>query len=161
MKSVIVSAFLVLAATSAQAYQSTVPHAEICVLEAGYEPEDLDKLYKETVIFDIKEAKSVTKAQWAMLKEYYQGYYSDEQVTFERLKKDFGPKGDEAYNDLYIYKIEIAASGNVYYEVRTYPGDNPFGYVFDAKGNFVASNGDGSYSLAVSGKDCWNIIKGK
>lgn len=160
MKSVILSAFLVLAAVSAQAFDASIPNVELCNLESGYEPEDLEKIFTEKVIFDIKEAKSVSPALWAMIKEYYEGYTS-ESVTFEKLKKDFGPKGDESYNDLNVYKFQFAATGNVYFEVRTWPGDNAVGMVFNAKGEFVASNGDGSYQLASTKISCWEIIKGK
>lgn len=159
MAKFILSTFLVLASSLVQA-ESLPSHVELCALEQ----DENSAVYSVTKIFDIKDDDTISKANFELVRRYF---YSSEgkNYSFAQIKRMFSEGGEEQYNDLYIFKYVFKKSRHVYIEVRTYPGDNAVGVVFDAKTKeIVATNGDGSYEISIAEEDtlpCYDYNEGK
>ena len=152
MKNLIVTTFLILATTMAQASHA---NEEICGLELNEDGTE-SGLYTETEILDIKTVDSITHENMVLLKKYYAVKYKKE-VTFEQLKTAFAKGGSEQRNDLYILKFNFKETGNTYYEVRTYPGDAAEGLVINPTTKEIqATNRNATYTVNLNGKkiDC-------
>lgn len=144
---------------------ATPANLELCALEIPNESA-ADAPLTEEILFDVKQAKSISDFHLSLINKYYQAYNEDANLTltFADLKKLFGKGGEESYNDLYILKYVSKASGRVYLEVRAYPGDNAVGTVFHGTtGEVLAENGDGGYSLVTpnGGFSCYEVNKDK
>ncbi|WII73192.1 hypothetical protein QJS83_04810 [Bdellovibrio sp. 22V] len=143
---------------SAIAFAEAPAHVELCALEI-YEEQEVQFTTKE--LFDIKTAKSISPFFLSLLNHYYGG----EPKTFAEFKALYGEHGDESYNDLIIYELTSNTTGRVYLEVKSWPGDNPVGFVHDPKtGEVLASNGDDSYTLFYGNNQefsCYELNKDK
>ncbi|KHD88237.1 MAG: hypothetical protein OM95_10035 [Bdellovibrio sp. ArHS] len=154
----LVSLLLILASTSpAQAKPADV---ELCTLELY---EESEALFAAEEVFDIRTATSVSASELEMLNQHM-NYISFEEArtyTFAEIQEQFNDSSDE----LYIHKLTSRQTGRVYLEVKSYPGDNPYGLVFDAgTGTLLATNGDDSYTLIDSNGtkfSCYELNKGK
>lgn len=126
---------------------------ELCVLE---EPED-SNIFDQIVKVDIKEADSISDFLLKLVnKHLIQQQYTDKELTYDEVKALFSDRGEQGYNDLYIEVFGSRTSGNVYVEVKSYPGDNPYALIFDGyDGKVVASNQDDSISL-ITNKGLFN-----
>lgn len=156
MKKFIAAVFLVFSSQ----YSFAIPaNIEICSLEI--KPEIKSNFLTETV-FDIKTAPSISEFHLNLINKYYAE--KGLSYSFEELKALFSDEGEESYNDLYIIEFASKKSGIVYLEVRTYPGDNPVGTVFDAAtGEKLAVNSDDSYTLLTENGpfSCYETNKDK
>jgi hypothetical protein len=83
-----------------------------------------------------------------------EGYFNQAQ-SFAAIQALFADGGAEEYNDLYIYSRTSKKTGQVHFEVRTYPGDNPVGRIYSAAGELLGENGDGSYTFNTAQGPVW------
>lgn len=159
MKTLLSIALILASTTSAVAATKEPANLELCTLELY---ERSEELFIVEEIFDIKKAASATNFQIEMLNAHmnYISFEEPKDFTFEEIKDVF----QKSFDDLYILKLTSRKTGKVYLETKSYPGDNPYGLVFDLQGNVIAQNGDDSYTLI--GKDgsefsCYEVNKDK
>ncbi|CAE79063.1 hypothetical protein AB1A81_05260 [Bdellovibrio bacteriovorus] len=160
---------LALTLTSATAFAAPQSYSlpalkELCAMDAGNEDEfAFEKAFADVSEFDIKEVQSISDKDLAMVNAHLVDHeYTANALTFAELKALFGPGGDQAYNDLYVITFKSKTTGRVYTHVKTYPGDNPYGLIFDNKTlKPVAHNGDGSIVLLTNNGSysCWELDK--
>jgi hypothetical protein len=98
---------------------------------------------------DIKNINSLTDFQLKLVNQHLiEQEYTPKALSFAEIKALFSKDGEEEYNDLYIITLKFKKTGKSYIEVKSYPGDNPYGLIFEAQtGKLVAMNGDDSISL--------------
>ncbi|MGZ3782343.1 MAG: hypothetical protein ACXVCY_16955 [Pseudobdellovibrionaceae bacterium] len=122
---------------------------ELCLLE---QPSENSNFFKEIVKIDLKTTDSISDfylklVNFHLIKEQY----TDKQLSLNEVKALFSPTGEQGYNDLYITKFISKNSGNIYVEVKSYPGDNPYSLIFNGHtGDVVASNEDDSITLTTN-----------
>jgi len=133
---------------------------ELCDLETDAS----DDTFTEIRTIDIDKTKTLSPFLLKLANEHLiaQGYVKTEQ-TLPEIKALFGEKGEESFNDLYIVFFISKKTGQKYIQVKTWPGDNPMGLIFEAdSGKLVGHNSDDSISLVtLSGGDvsCYELSK--
>ncbi|MEK2646435.1 hypothetical protein [Bdellovibrio sp. BCCA] len=157
--------FLSVLMLSKFALATTTPaHVELCALEIA---EEAEAQFTEETIFDIRKTKTISAFHLSLINNYIAGYNQEpnKNLTLADLQKMFGKDGEESFNDLYIVKYTSKTTGQVYLEVRTYPGDNPVGTVYNSKtGEILAQNSDDSYELTLPNGgtfSCYDLNKDK
>nr|BFD62271.1 hypothetical protein BdHM001_09520 [Bdellovibrio sp. HM001]BFD67809.1 hypothetical protein HAGR004_28310 [Bdellovibrio sp. HAGR004] len=135
---------------------------ELCALEAEHE-EDYDNTFAELGTLDIKEINSLTAFELKLVNAHLvQEQYTTKALTFAEIKKFFSEEGEQPFNDLHIITFQSKVTGRTYIQVKTWPGDNPYGLIFDAKtGKTLAHNGDDSIVLLTQNGpySCWSLNK--
>lgn len=135
---------------------------ELCALEAEH-AEDYESTFEELSTLDIKEINSLTAFELNLVNAHLvQEQYTSKALTFAEIKKFFSAEGEQPYNDLYIITFKSKVTGRTYIQVKTWPGDNPYGLIFDAKtGKTLAHNGDDSIVLLTQNGpySCWSLNK--
>lgn len=141
----------------AKTAEPTIAPIELCELES----EEVGSISLEVVhVFDIKDANEISPLYLKLINLYYNE--GNKIYTFPEIKKLFSKHGEEQFNDLYLYEITIKKTGEKFIEVRTWPGDNPVGVLFNVSNQVpVAYNGDGSYEIITQSgnKYCSDLIQ--
>lgn len=119
---------------------------ELCVIENG---EELSQTFDVYQFIDIKKEQSLSYFFLKLVNVHLlEQKYSEKVLNFSEIKALFSHQGEQGYNDLYITFFGSKTTGNQYVEVKSYPGDNPYAQIFDARnGKIVAHNADGSITL--------------
>ena len=166
MKSVLVVFGLLTMAMVANAETNPLPKlsslpVELCQLEAE-EGSKVD--YEEVESLDIREVKSLTDFQLNLVNQHLlEREYTSQALSFAEIKALFGKGGQEEYNDLAIITMKFNKTSKLYIEVKSYPGDNPYGLIFEAQtGKLVGMNGDDSIYLFTQSGDqvsCYDLSK--
>ena len=112
-------------------------HIAVCKIGTKAMP-DVDTI-------DLTQAQSVTALQLQMINEYLQ--FDNGPLSWKEIRKLMEKGGSLQYDDLYFNTYEVAATGKVYVEVKSYPGDNPYSFIFTPEGELVATNSDDSIDL--------------
>ncbi|WP_347359164.1 hypothetical protein [Bdellovibrio sp.] len=135
---------------------------ELCALEAEHE-EDYESIFNEQSTLDIKEINSLTAFELGLVNAHLvQEQYTAKDLTFAEIKALFSEGGEQSYNDLHLITFKSKVTGRTYIQVKTWPGDNPYGLIFDAKtGKTLAHNGDDSIVLLTQNGpySCWSLNK--
>lgn len=141
---------------------------ELCLLEPQERQEEQDNFenkFVEVRSLDIKTVDALTDSELKMVNAHLLSEkYVEKVLTFAEAKALFSDGGEQAYNDLYVITFKSNASGRTYVQVKSYPGDNPYGLIFDAKtGKAVAHNSDDSITLLTDNGpySCWILQKQK
>lgn len=121
---------------------------ELCALE----DDSYETKFDELSTIDIKDAQSLSPFLLGLVNQHLAAEYEKAPQTFEEIKAMFSKGGDEEYNDLYIITFRSKASGKVYIQVKTWPGDNAYGLIFDTQGAVMALNGDDSIAFKIPGE---------
>ncbi|WP_374035190.1 hypothetical protein ACES2I_05205 [Bdellovibrio bacteriovorus] len=160
---------LALTLTSAAAFAAPQSYSlpalkELCAMDAGSEDEfAFEKAFSDVSEYDIDEVTSISDKDLAMVNAHLMDHeYTAKPLTLTEIKALFGPEGDESSNDLYVITFKSKTTGRIYTHVKTYPGDNPYGLIFDNKTSKpVAHNGDGSIVLLTNNGSysCWELDK--
>lgn len=134
---------------------------ELCHLEAEEGSEDA---YEEVESLDIKQISSLTDFQLNLVNQHLlEREYIPQALSFAEIKALFSKGGQEEYNDLSLITMKFKETGKLYIEVKSYPGDNPYGLIFEAKtGKLVGMNGDDSIYLFTEHGDqvsCYDLSK--
>lgn len=163
MKNHILTLTLILASATAMATPQSYTLGslkELCALE-DYEAEQ--DAFVELKSDDIAERQSLTAEELRMINLHLRDVeYTDKDLSAEEIISLFRGEGELAYNDLYIITFQARKSGRIYVQVKTWPGDNPYGLIFDAQtGRTVAHNGDSSITLLTNAGpySCWSLSK--
>ncbi|MGZ3818883.1 MAG: hypothetical protein ACXVCU_19575 [Bdellovibrio sp.] len=121
---------------------------ELCLLE---QPSENSNFFKEIVKLDIKTTDNISEFYLKLVNVHLiKEQYTDRPLSLNEVKSLFRANGAQSYNDLYITEFVSKNSGNIYIEVISYPGDNPYALIFNGHtGNVVASNEDDSITLAT------------
>lgn len=153
-----------LTATAAPKSNSLEALKELCALDAGQKSETA---YEDTFLqlakLDIKKISTLSATKLAMVNTHLVNEeYIQSPMTFAEIKALFSPEAEYGYDDLYIITLKSKATGRIYTYVRSYPGDNPYGLIFDSKTHkAVAHNGDDSIVLLTDNGSysCWELDK--
>lgn len=121
---------------------------ELCVIEDG---EEISQTFKVYQFIDVKKERSLSSSLLNLVNIHLlEQNYTDQSLSFREIKALFSGQGEQGYNDLYVTFFGSETTGNQYVEVKSYPGDNPYGQIFDAgNGEIVAHNADGSLTLVT------------
>lgn len=165
MKKMIFALSLILAANTVSAKvpgQKLSDLKELCALDAAQDDENAyENAFTTVSTLDIKEISSLTEAELIMANAHLIGEeYTTANLTFAEIKALFSEGGDQHYNDLYIITFKSNVTGRIYTQVKSYPGDNPYALIFDAKKlKAVAHNGDDSIVLLTDNGSysCWEL----
>ncbi|WP_413557153.1 hypothetical protein [Bdellovibrio sp. HCB209] len=146
MKHFVLALTLLFVSTGAFAAADFSKMMELCALQTSDDPEAYEKAFSETFIY-VNKANSLTPAQLDMINQHLiQQEYVEAPLTLSEIKALF-TKGEQQYNDLYLVTMTSKTSGAVYYEAKSYPGDNPYGLVFTADHKLAAYNQDDNITL--------------
>lgn len=166
MKSALVVFGLLTMAMVANAETNPLPKpsslpVELCQLEAE---DGSEVAYEEVESLDIKKITSLTEFQLNLVNQHLlEREYTSKALSFAEIKALFSKGGQEEYNDLSIITMKFKTTGKLYVEVKSYPGDNPYGLIFEAQtGKLVAMNGDDSIYLFTQHGDqvsCYDLSK--
>ncbi|QDK45680.1 hypothetical protein DOM22_11240 [Bdellovibrio sp. ZAP7] len=145
MKTMILSLALLIS-TNAFAAADFSKKLELCALQTSDDPEAYEKAFSETFIY-VNKATSLTDEQVRMINAHLiQVEYTTEPLTFAEIKALF-TTGEQQYNDLYFVTMKSKTTGAIFFEAKSYPGDNPYGVVFTATGDLAAYNQDDNITL--------------
>jgi hypothetical protein len=146
MKNMLLAFAFLMTSTTAFAAADFSKKMELCALQTSEDPEAYEKAFSETFIY-VNKAKSLTAEQVRMINAHLvQVEYTTEPLSFEQIKALF-TTGEQKYNDLYLVTMTSKTTGAVFYEAKSYPGDNPYGAVFTAAGDLAAYNQDDNITL--------------
>lgn len=148
MKSVLVVFGLLTMAMVANAQEKAAGlPVELCKLES-YDDADAEA-FVEVENVDVKAATSLSAFQLDLVNQHLiEREYTPKALTLAEIQALFSGNGEERYNELYLVTLKAKESGNTYIQAFSYPGDNQYGLIFEAKtGKLVGHNGDGSISL--------------
>jgi hypothetical protein len=146
MKQFILAIALTAASTSAFAAADFSKKMELCALQTSEDPETYEKAFSETFLY-VNKAKSLTTEQLRMINTHLlQVEYTTEPLTLKEIKALF-TTGEQKYNDLYLVTMTSKTTGAIFYEAKSYPGDNPYGVVFTSTGDLAAYNQDDNITL--------------
>lgn len=122
---------------------------ELCVLE---EESEISNSFDVVQSIDIKQAQSISEFLLKLVNVHLiEEQYTEKVLSFQEVKKLFSNEGEQGYNDLYITAFGSKKTGNLYVEVKSYPGDNPYSLIFNAyDGKVVAKTQDGSVMLITN-----------
>lgn len=150
MKHVIAILFSIIGLNQAWAQAPLHPHIDLCVIEL--EDEDGNNAgIQEVGSVDVKTVKSLTQEELQRLNDHLISLeYIQKPLPLAELQELF-KTGRYKYDDLYIITFKVVASDRTYVEYRSYPGDNPYGFIYAENGELIAINSDGSYELLVPG----------
>lgn len=117
---------------------------------------DADALF-DTETITVREVSELSAFNLALVNDYLiQQQMADHALSLAEIQALFSPEGEESSNDLYILTRRAKSNGEISIEVRSYPGDNPVGTIYDASGKHIGDNGDDSYSfIDASGASQW------
>lgn len=123
---------------------------ELCVLEE--EESEISKSFDVVQSIDIKQTQSISEFLLKLVNVHLiEEQYTEKSLSFQEVKKLFSNDGEQGYNDLYITAFGSKKTGNLYVEVKSYPGDNPYALIFNAyEGKVVAKIQDGSVMLVTN-----------
>ncbi|WP_413584225.1 hypothetical protein [Bdellovibrio sp. HCB274] len=127
---------------------------ELCALQVSEDPDAYDKVFSETVIY-VNKASSLTALELEMVNKHLleQEYVVAPLKTLAEVKELFAT--EQRYNDLYLITMTSKNTGRVFAYVKSYPGDNPYGLVFNpATAELLAYNQDDNITL-VKGSETY------
>ncbi|XGC80144.1 hypothetical protein ACES2L_12510 [Bdellovibrio bacteriovorus] len=142
------------------AFAQVPQNVELCELEIWDERE---AAFVQEDLLDIKKDANPS-AIFAKLVEQHFAVQYEQTLPYAEIRKQFLADGDNEYNDLYIHRLTHTATGKVYLEVKSYPGDNPYGAIYTADGKkMLATNSDSSIDLITKNGtfSCYEINKDK
>ncbi len=151
MKKIILTLTIMTATSSALAAADFSKKMELCALQTSEDPDAYEKAFSETFIY-VNKANSLTAEQLRMINAHLmQVEYTTTPLSFKEVKTLF-TTGEQMYNDLYLVTMTSKTTGKIYFEAKSYPGDNPYGVVFTANGDLAAYNQDDNITL-VEGQE--------
>jgi hypothetical protein len=128
---------------------------ELCSIELQEEQQTIKTL--KTI--ELKKLKHLDGFFFDLVAEYVKQWTDSDIVpkTFSEAKAIL--KDEDSY--LVIY--QSPSTGNKFYQVLAYPGDNANGIFFDKRGKNIGSNGDDSIDLNFDDQNinCYEINNGK
>ena len=128
---------------------------ELCSLEL----QEKQQTIKTLKTIEIKKLKHLDGFFFDLLAEYVKQWTDSDIVP-----KTFNEAQDVLKTeDTYLIIYQSPSTGNKFYQVLGYPGDNANGIFFDKRGKNIGSNGDDSIDLNNNGKNinCSEINEGK
>ncbi|UOF01161.1 hypothetical protein [Bdellovibrio reynosensis] len=142
------------------AYAQVPQHVELCELEIWDERE---AAFAQEDLLNIKQEANPSAIFAKLVEQHFATQY-EQTLPYAEIRQQFLDGGDNDYNDLYIHRLTHKASGKVYLEVKSYPGDNPYGAIYTADGyKMLATNSDSSIDLITKNGtfSCYEINKDK
>lgn len=131
------TALIVLSSAAFAAAPEEFTHIAVCKIGT--------KAMPEVDTIDLTTAETVNPLQLGMINEYLQ--LEGGPFTWKQIRKMMEKGGSLQYDDLYFNTYAVAATGKVYVEVKSYPGDNPYSFIFTPEGELVATNSDDSIDI--------------
>lgn len=142
------------------AYAQVPQNVELCELEIWDESE---ATFTEKNLLNIKLEANPSAVFAKIVEQHFAAQY-EQNLSYAEIRKQFLADGENDYNDLYINELTHKATGKVYLEVKSYPGDNPYGAIYTADGfRMLATNSDSSIDLITKNGtfSCYEINKDK
>ncbi|WP_413574608.1 hypothetical protein ACLVWU_10295 [Bdellovibrio sp. HCB290] len=121
---------------------------ELCAMQWSEDPDSYEKAFSESTIY-VNKATSITAQELKMVNSHLleQEYVSAPLNSLAEVQALF-TTGEQQYNDLYLITMTSKSTGQVFSYVKSYPGDNPYGLVFNpATGELLAYNQDDNITL--------------
>jgi hypothetical protein len=160
MKTALVILGVLMVTMVAKAQVAPALPLELCQMDAGVESQE--EVFEDLEVLDIKEINSLNPFLLDLINQHLLEEYSQKTLTFTEIKALFSDDGEERFNDLQIITFKSKKTEKVYIQVKTWPGDNPYGIIFEDKtGKVLAYNGDDSISLVdgSSKVSCYKLNK--
>ncbi|GIL17866.1 MAG: hypothetical protein BroJett040_16170 [Oligoflexia bacterium] len=127
---------------------------DICSMDV----EGRGMVLQEIRTFDVSKVNSVTNFQLRLINRYLASMLDEKKSerSLEEIQKMLKPGGELEYQEVHFNTLKSRITNDVYFEVISFPGDNPVSDFFDRTGKRVGHNSDETIGvLDKSGKIIW------